>query len=222
MSQVLLVRHGQASWGAEDYDVLSDTGAEQARVLGRAFAARGLVPDLVVHGSMRRHRETARFVAEAAGWDLAVDEDAGWDEFEPPRGARPAAALVRGRPAHPPRVPGAGSRPPPPAGWAATTTTSTTSPSPPSATGSRPRSTGSPRRLPDSATAVVFTSRRPDRPARRRAARRRRRPAQPAGAGRRQRLGHQGGRRPPRQHPGVLQRPQPPRGRRRPAHLPLT
>jgi broad specificity phosphatase PhoE len=81
MSQVLLVRHGQASWGAEDYDVLSDTGAEQARVLGRAFAARGLVPELVVHGSMRRQRETARFVAEAAGWDLAVDEDPGWDEM---------------------------------------------------------------------------------------------------------------------------------------------
>ena len=36
MGVVLLVRHGQASFGAEDYDVLSETGWEQARLLGPA------------------------------------------------------------------------------------------------------------------------------------------------------------------------------------------
>ncbi len=45
MGQVLLVRHGQASWGADDYDALSETGWEQSRLLGRALAARGVEPD---------------------------------------------------------------------------------------------------------------------------------------------------------------------------------
>ena len=82
MSQVLLVRHGQASWGADDYDVLSDRGREQARVLGTAFAARGVVPDLFVHGSLRRQRDTAAALAESAGWSLAAEVDPGWDEMD--------------------------------------------------------------------------------------------------------------------------------------------
>ena len=45
MSSILLVRHGQASFGAADYDVLSPTGHEQSRVLGSALAARGVTAD---------------------------------------------------------------------------------------------------------------------------------------------------------------------------------
>lgn len=81
MGQVLLVRHGQASWGADDYDVLSETGWEQGRLLGRALTARGIAPAAVVRGTMRRHRETA----EAIGEGLALPEvvvDEGWDEFD--------------------------------------------------------------------------------------------------------------------------------------------
>ena len=82
MGVVLLVRHGQASFGAEDYDVLSETGWEQGRLLGRYLAARGVVPTAVVRGDMRRHRETAEAVLEGGGWDLAVAQDDGWDEFD--------------------------------------------------------------------------------------------------------------------------------------------
>jgi broad specificity phosphatase PhoE len=82
MAQVLLVRHGQASWGAADYDVLSETGHEQSRVLGHALAARGVVPTVVVRGAMRRHRETADATAGAAGWSVTAGEDHGWDEFD--------------------------------------------------------------------------------------------------------------------------------------------
>ena len=78
MGQVLLVRHGQASWGADDYDALSETGWEQSRLLGRALAGRGVEPTLIVHGSMRRHRETA----EAAGLADRATVDPGWDEFD--------------------------------------------------------------------------------------------------------------------------------------------
>ena len=82
MSSILLVRHGQASFGAADYDVLSPTGHEQSRVLGAALAARGVTPDVVVVGEMRRHAETAAGVLEGAGWTAAPVVDAGWNEFD--------------------------------------------------------------------------------------------------------------------------------------------
>jgi broad specificity phosphatase PhoE len=82
MGVLLLVRHGQASFGADDYDVLSETGWQQARLLGRWLGDRGLKPDLVVRGSMRRHRETAEAMIEGAGWSLEPGVDARWDEFD--------------------------------------------------------------------------------------------------------------------------------------------
>ena len=82
MSSILLVRHGQASFGAADYDVLSPTGHEQSRVLGAALAARGVTPDVVVVGEMRRHAETAAGVLSGAGWSTELTVDAGWNEFD--------------------------------------------------------------------------------------------------------------------------------------------
>ena len=82
MSVVLLVRHGQASRGAPDYDVLSETGERQSRILGRALAARGVVPEVVLRGAMRRHRQTAEATTAAAGWATAPEEDGGWNEFD--------------------------------------------------------------------------------------------------------------------------------------------
>ena len=82
MSRILLVRHGQASWGAEDYDRLSDLGFDQARVLGAALAAQGIVPDVLVSGAMTRHQQTALAVCEGAGWELPVATDEGWNEFD--------------------------------------------------------------------------------------------------------------------------------------------
>lgn len=89
MALVLLVRHGQASFGAEDYDVLSETGWEQARLLGAHLAEQGLRPAAVVRGGMRRHRESAESLLaglrEAGGADLdpaAVAVDERWDEFD--------------------------------------------------------------------------------------------------------------------------------------------
>ena len=80
MGQILVVRHGQASFGADDYDVLSETGEEQARVVGRALAA--LEPDLVVHGSLVRQRRTAQIAVEAAGWAASLSEDSRWNELD--------------------------------------------------------------------------------------------------------------------------------------------
>lgn len=82
MSRILLVRHGQASWGSADYDVLSAVGERQARTLGEDLAGRGVRPDLVLHGAMTRQRETARILVEAAGWTGPVELDVDWDEMD--------------------------------------------------------------------------------------------------------------------------------------------
>ncbi len=85
MGQVFLVRHGQASFGAADYDQLSAHGVEQSRLLGRWFAACKVGVGQVVTGSLKRHRQTAEACmaglpgAPAAG-DWRVDP--GFDEYD--------------------------------------------------------------------------------------------------------------------------------------------
>lgn len=74
MSIVHLVRHAQASFGAEDYDALSDPGFRQARWLGEYFAERGLRFARVVSGTMVRQQATARAVLEAMDEDDATLE----------------------------------------------------------------------------------------------------------------------------------------------------
>lgn len=82
MGQILLVRHAQASWGAEDYDVLSERGHQQSVLLGNSFAASGVVPARVAYGALRRQRETAALCAQAAGWDVTPDVDDAWNEID--------------------------------------------------------------------------------------------------------------------------------------------
>ena len=82
MSRLLLVRHGQASFGARDYDTLSTRGRQQSRVLGEALASRASAPDLVVRGNMRRHVGTAEGLLEGSGTAVEVVLDDGWDEFD--------------------------------------------------------------------------------------------------------------------------------------------
>ncbi|MDI1302682.1 MAG: histidine phosphatase family protein [bacterium] len=58
MASLYLVRHGQASFGADNYDVLSDLGVQQCHLLGQWWKERGLAPDRVFCGPMRRHRQS--------------------------------------------------------------------------------------------------------------------------------------------------------------------
>lgn len=58
MSEVYVVRHGQAAFGTDDYDRLTELGWEQSRLLGEYCQARELQFDAVYSGNMRRHRET--------------------------------------------------------------------------------------------------------------------------------------------------------------------
>ncbi len=69
MTEVLLVRHGQASFGQANYDVLSERGREQARLLAHWLGAHYDGFDHVAHGEHVRHRDTYAPVSEhfAAG-----------------------------------------------------------------------------------------------------------------------------------------------------------
>jgi broad specificity phosphatase PhoE len=66
MSSLTLVRHGQASFFAEDYDKLSPLGEKQAALLGAHWAVlRGLVFDEVYTGPRSRQARTAEIVGES-------------------------------------------------------------------------------------------------------------------------------------------------------------
>lgn len=79
MPALLLIRHGQASFGEDDYDVLSPLGERQAEALGARLASVGL--DVLVHGELVRQRATAEIVARRADIE-AVEVDTRWDEYD--------------------------------------------------------------------------------------------------------------------------------------------
>ena len=58
MGHLYLVRHGQASLGAADYDQLSPLGAQQSQRLGEHWHAQGVTFDAVITGTMKRHAQT--------------------------------------------------------------------------------------------------------------------------------------------------------------------
>jgi broad specificity phosphatase PhoE len=82
MGTLYLVRHGQASFGADDYDQLSDLGQRQAERLGRYWAERGLHFDAVLTGSLKRHAQTWQGIAQGARLDLAPLVWPGLNEYD--------------------------------------------------------------------------------------------------------------------------------------------
>ncbi|SEI50146.1 histidine phosphatase family protein [Pseudomonas sp. NFR16] len=86
MGSIYLIRHGQASFGADDYDVLSPTGYRQAEILGAHLAQLGLKFDRCVSGSLFRQRhtaETALAQLNAAGLEIpALEIDPAFNEFD--------------------------------------------------------------------------------------------------------------------------------------------
>jgi len=59
MSELVLVRHGQASFGSESYDKLSARGIEQVRLLAEHWQATGERFDHIYSGNLLRQKETA-------------------------------------------------------------------------------------------------------------------------------------------------------------------
>src|SRR5262245_54530065 len=66
MSNLFLIRHAQASFGAADYDVLSELGVTQAQLLGKWFASTRTKLDAIYSGPRKRQIDTARHVIDSA------------------------------------------------------------------------------------------------------------------------------------------------------------
>ncbi|MEK1913841.1 MAG: histidine phosphatase family protein [Pseudomonas chlororaphis] len=86
MGSIYLIRHGQASFGADDYDVLSTTGIRQAEVLGQHLVELGVNFDRCLAGDLRRQQHTAHSALQqfsAAGLPTPILEtDSAFNEFD--------------------------------------------------------------------------------------------------------------------------------------------
>ena len=84
MTDIYLIRHAQAG-SRDNYDVLSELGAEQSRRLGEFLAAQRIGFSAVYAGGMRRQRETAQIacgaIAQAGLQAPDVITDERWNEF---------------------------------------------------------------------------------------------------------------------------------------------
>lgn len=67
MGRLLIIRHGQASFLADDYDQLSNLGFAQSEALGKYFRKKGLEFDRIIRGPLLRHQQTVDFTAKAFG-----------------------------------------------------------------------------------------------------------------------------------------------------------
>lgn len=81
MPTLTLIRHGQASFGAANYDQLSTLGYSQGERLGQAFAEREEAPTHVFIGGMLRHKQTAEACLTAAGLKAELICLDGFNEF---------------------------------------------------------------------------------------------------------------------------------------------
>ena len=81
MAEFYLVRHGQASFGAKNYDKLSELGHQQARWLGEYFNARDITFSEAFMGDMVRHTETTQGILDGLSQSPVVTVNTGFNEF---------------------------------------------------------------------------------------------------------------------------------------------
>jgi phosphohistidine phosphatase len=79
MKTLLLLRHAKSSWDdtkLHDFDrPLSDRGRRAAPRMGKAFAERGLIPDLIVSSPAVRAKQTVEAFITGAGLDAPLKFD---------------------------------------------------------------------------------------------------------------------------------------------------
>lgn len=78
MTEIYLIRHGQASFGSDDYDRLSELGIRQCQVLRHHLQEQGVGFDAIYSGPHLRQRQTADHSLEAA--DILIRE--GFAEYQ--------------------------------------------------------------------------------------------------------------------------------------------
>ncbi|OUR62147.1 hypothetical protein A9Q74_06785 [Colwellia sp. 39_35_sub15_T18] len=93
MTAIYLIRHGQANFGGDNYDQLSDKGIEQATLLGQYLQKKMSSPTTVTSGNMFRHKQTAKNSLNAFSAitgkgaitgeeDIIPNEDVRWNEYD--------------------------------------------------------------------------------------------------------------------------------------------
>lgn len=83
MTTLVLVRHGQASFGTSNYDRLSPLGERQAMLLGEHWQRCGIGLDKAFSGTMQRQRVTAERALSAIDHDPAsIQTDAAFNEYD--------------------------------------------------------------------------------------------------------------------------------------------
>ncbi len=82
MGTLYLVRHGQASFGADDYDQLSDLGRRQSERLGEYLAQQGVRLDAAITGSLKRQKQTWEAIGRSGGFGLPAQEFPAMDEYD--------------------------------------------------------------------------------------------------------------------------------------------
>ena len=82
MATIYLIRHGQASFGADDYDKLSELGCRQASVTGDYLAQCGINFDAIYSGNLLRQRETAQLATASQPEELELRIDARFNEIK--------------------------------------------------------------------------------------------------------------------------------------------
>ncbi|RUO18473.1 hypothetical protein CWE08_11170 [Aliidiomarina iranensis] len=82
MALVTLIRHGQASFGAADYDQLSPLGVEQLTHLGAVLNSQEEHFDILVRGGLKRHQQSAEAFLQGYTRPLDVIEQPFWNEFD--------------------------------------------------------------------------------------------------------------------------------------------
>ncbi len=82
MGTLYLVRHGQASFGAENYDVLSDMGHQQSQRLGEYFKYKGIAFDAALTGTLNRQVQTYAGICKGMGTDVQAAPWAGLNEYD--------------------------------------------------------------------------------------------------------------------------------------------
>lgn len=82
MGKLYLVRHGQASFGAADYDQLSPLGQRQCERLGAYLAERGQRFDAVYTGTLRRHQQSLAGIASGLAGLPETKQLPGLNEYD--------------------------------------------------------------------------------------------------------------------------------------------
>jgi len=82
MSTLFLVRHGQASFGSDNYDRLSPLGIQQANHLRDHFSENAVELHGICSGRLQRQRSTAEILAQASHQPVAVAISAAFAAYD--------------------------------------------------------------------------------------------------------------------------------------------